>query len=151
MWLFDYFNFERNYDVSKSESPSGPCILLNKNVNFSKSETESKIENTTHSFRETNLVLQLIFKLFQHLCFVTMYTVLNTLSEHTYFYISKNIFSYTFFACIKIVENLQCILKCSNKSNRFYFKMESDEETATAIVSLLLVKKIRKREKDLCG
>ena len=57
MWLFYYFNFERNYDVLKSKSP---CILLNKNINFNKNETESKIENPTHSFRETNLVLQLI-------------------------------------------------------------------------------------------
>ena len=30
---------------------------------------------------------------------------------------------------------------CSNKSNGFYLKMESDEETAAAIVALLLVKK----------
>ena len=29
--------------------------------------------------------------------------------------------------------------------------MENDEETATAIVALLLVEKIRKREKDPCG
>ena len=39
----------------------------------------------------------------------------------------------------------------SNKSNRFYLKMESDEETPTAIVALLLAKKIRKKEKDPCG
>ena len=57
MWLFYYFSFERNYDVLKSKSP---CILLNKNINFNKNETESKMENPTHSFRETNLVLQLI-------------------------------------------------------------------------------------------
>ena len=57
MWLFYYFNFERNYDVLKSKSP---CILLNKNINFNKNKTESKMENPTHSFRETNLVLQLI-------------------------------------------------------------------------------------------
>ena len=57
MWLFYYFNFERNYDVLKSKSS---CILLNKNINFNKNETESKMENPTHSFRETNLVLQLI-------------------------------------------------------------------------------------------
>ena len=57
MWLFYYFNFERNYDVLKSKSP---CILLNKNINFSKNETESKMENPTHSFREANLVLQFI-------------------------------------------------------------------------------------------
>ena len=46
--------FERNYDVLKSKSP---CILLNKDVNFNKNETESKMENPTHGFRETNLVL----------------------------------------------------------------------------------------------
>ena len=37
-----------------------PCILLNKNINFSKSETESKIENPTHSFREMKLVHSVI-------------------------------------------------------------------------------------------
>ena len=57
VWLFYYFNFERSYKVFKSNSP---WILLNKNINFCKNEMESKMENTTHSFRETNLVLQLI-------------------------------------------------------------------------------------------
>ena len=33
-----------------------PCILLNKNINFNKNETESNMENSTHSFRETDLV-----------------------------------------------------------------------------------------------
>ena len=59
MWLFHDFNFERNYAVLKSKSP---CILLNNNINFNKSKTESKTENHTHSFRETNLVLQLIYE-----------------------------------------------------------------------------------------
>ena len=31
VWLFHYFNFERNYDGLKSKNP---CILLNKNINF---------------------------------------------------------------------------------------------------------------------
>ena len=57
MWLFYYFCFERNYDFLKSKSP---CFLLNKNINFDKNETGSKMENPTHSFRETNFVLQLI-------------------------------------------------------------------------------------------
>ena len=57
MWFFYYFNFERNYDVLKSTSS---CILLNKNINFNKNETESKMENPAHSFRETNLVPQLM-------------------------------------------------------------------------------------------
>ena len=55
--LTHYFNFERNYEVLKSKSP---CILLNKNINLNKSEMESKMENPRQSFRETNLVLQLI-------------------------------------------------------------------------------------------
>ena len=54
MWLFYYFNLERNYDVQKSKSS---CILLNKNIDFNKNETKSKMENPTHNIRETNLVL----------------------------------------------------------------------------------------------
>ena len=45
--LFHYFNFEMNYDVLKSKSPR---ILLNKNMNFNKNETETKMENPIHSF-----------------------------------------------------------------------------------------------------
>ena len=57
VWLFYYFNFEISYDVLKSKNQ---CILLNKKVNFNKNETELKMENPTHGFGETNLVLQLI-------------------------------------------------------------------------------------------
>ena len=35
----------------------------------------------------------------QDLCFISMYSVLNTLSEYTYFYMLKNVTSYTFAAC----------------------------------------------------
>ena len=55
-------------------------------------------------------------KFFQDICFISMYTVLNTLSKHTYFYISKNITSYTFLLVFKIVESLQCIPNVVNKS-----------------------------------
>ena len=41
VWLFYYFNFERNYDALKLKSP---CILLNKNIYFNKNEMESKME-----------------------------------------------------------------------------------------------------------
>ena len=87
------------------------------------------MENPTHRFREMNLVLQLryesqiknknviswssqkkkrghffvLFTLsegnFCNICFISMYSVLNTLLENKYFYISKNITSYTFVAC----------------------------------------------------
>ena len=59
MWLFYYFNFEKNYDVLISKSP---CILLNKNIKVNKNETKSKMENSTHGFKETNLVLQFILE-----------------------------------------------------------------------------------------
>ena len=36
VWLFYYFNVERDYDVLKSKSL---CILSNKNINFDKNET----------------------------------------------------------------------------------------------------------------
>ena len=60
MWLFNYFNFERSYEVFVMTKYKSPCILLNKNVNFNKTETKAKMEYPAHSFRETNLVLQLI-------------------------------------------------------------------------------------------
>ena len=37
-------------------------FLLNKNLNFSKKEAESKMENLAHTFQETNLVLNLIYE-----------------------------------------------------------------------------------------
>ena len=40
VWFFNYFKFERDYDV-KSKSP---CFLLYKNVNVNRNETESKME-----------------------------------------------------------------------------------------------------------
>ena len=55
--FFYYLNFERNHDVLKSKSR---YFLMNKNINFDKNETQSKLENPTHTFRETNVVLQLI-------------------------------------------------------------------------------------------
>ena len=133
VWLFFYFNFERNYYLLKLKSP---CILLSKNINFN--ENKMELREMRHGFREMNLKVQLTSesqtesktdelelatekffctvyfvwrKFFKHLCFISMYSILNTLSEYTYFSISKNITSYTFLLVFKIVESLQCILK----------------------------------------
>ena len=57
VWLFYCFNFERNGDVLKSKSA---CGLFSKNISFNKNETEPKMESSTHSFRETKLMFQLI-------------------------------------------------------------------------------------------
>ena len=54
---FYHYNFGRNYSVSESNSPS---ILLNKKINLNENEKELKMENLTHSFRESKLVLQVI-------------------------------------------------------------------------------------------
>ena len=123
MWLFYCFNFERNYDVLKSKSP---CILLNKNINFNKNDTELKMENPTHSFRENDLVLQLIQEsqiksktvikwslqknkddifvqlilskdfFFDNLCFISMYSVFNTFKIYILLYIKKHYFVHFF-------------------------------------------------------
>ena len=55
---------------------------------------------------------------------MSMYSVLNTLSEYTYIYISKNISSYIFWLIFKIVESLQCIL---NAINSEILKMSENE------------------------
>ena len=98
------------------------------------------MENPKHRFSKTNCVLQLIlesqiksksvmswslrkkrkkrdfFVLFilseGNICFISMYSVLNKLSEYIYFYIWRNITSFFFVACL-IVIILQCILKHS--------------------------------------
>ena len=53
MWLFYYFNLEKSYDVLKS---SCAFILLSGIIKFNKNETELRMENPTHRFRETKLV-----------------------------------------------------------------------------------------------
>ena len=47
---------------------------------------------------------------FFNIYFISMYSILNTLSEYKHLYISKNITSYTFLLVFIIVESLQCIL-----------------------------------------
>ena len=117
VWLFNYFNFERSYDVSKSKSP---CFLVNKNINFSKSEMESKMQYPTHSASKTSLVCFSAYKnrklkvtpgwvgarerkkgnfctvyivRWYFLTFVLSQCIVywNTLSEYTYIYISKTL------------------------------------------------------------
>ena len=127
---FYYFNFERNYDALKSKSS---YILLNKNINFDKNETESKMKYPKRSFTETNLLLQLIQelqnkskavvswsslkkkraflyrlfcpeKIFLTLCLSQCIVYWIHFQNIQYFYISKNITSYTFLLVVKIVE-----------------------------------------------
>ena len=50
MYGFSIFQFEKNYEV----------LIMKKKVNFNKNKAESKMENLTHLFRKTNLVLQLM-------------------------------------------------------------------------------------------
>ena len=54
MWLFYYFNFERNYDDVKES------MLFVEKKKINKIETKSRMGNPTHTFREMNLVPQLI-------------------------------------------------------------------------------------------
>ena len=53
------------------------------------------------------------------MCFISMYSVLNTLLQYTYFYISKSITSYTFLLAFKIVVSLHCVsLKELHKTDK---------------------------------
>ena len=56
VWLFNILILKA---VMTLKSKSW-CILLNKNIKFNTNGTKSKTENPTHSFRGTNLVLQLV-------------------------------------------------------------------------------------------
>ena len=121
-----------------------------------------------HSFRETNLVLQLISesqiktvmiwssrkknegvfctvyfvrsKFFYNFCFISMYCVLTALSEYTYFFISKNITLYTFLLVFKIVESLQCIIKFHITS--IYSVLNAISEYTYFFISKALLQKL---------
>ena len=56
VWLFNILILKA---VMTLKSKSW-CILLNKNIKFNTNGKKSKMENPTHSFRGTNLVLQLV-------------------------------------------------------------------------------------------
>ena len=98
MRIFCYFNFERNYDILKSKSP---CILLDKNINFNKNETESKMGNPTHSFREGNVLLQLVEEL--QIKTKTMMSLSSLKKKEGIFcsvyFVRGKIKLFTFFAC----------------------------------------------------
>ena len=51
-----------------------------------------------------------------------MYSVLNTLSEYKYFYISKTLLHRLLLLVSKIIENLQCILKRLLDWTLLYYK-----------------------------
>ena len=52
--------------------------------------------------------------------FISMYSVLKTLSEYTFFCISKNITPYTLLLVFKIIESPQCILKQQNAHKKSF-------------------------------
>ena len=51
VWLSNYFNFQNNSDVLKSNSP---CFLSNKKLNINK--TKNQKWNFQHTFRDPKLV-----------------------------------------------------------------------------------------------
>ena len=57
VWLFFYFHFEKNYEVLKS------MIFVEQKYKVNKNETKWKIQNSAHSFREMNHLLQLVSEL----------------------------------------------------------------------------------------
>ena len=136
VWFLYYSYFQRNFYILKSESL---CSLLNKNMNFNKNETESKLENPTHRSREINLVLQLVLKLqiksttmmswssqkstffatfilsegnFFNIYVISQCIVYWVYFQNTYPFTYQKPFLHTLLLLVfKIVKSLQCILK----------------------------------------
>ena len=136
MWSFSIiFDFERNYDVSTSK---GTCILLNKNINFNKNKTESKMKNRTHilerqtlgfsSYKNRKLKVKLwwvgararkrghfllrwfcLKEIFVTFFVISLYSV--SRSEYTYSYLSKNITLYTYCLFLKLSKVFNVFLK----------------------------------------
>ena len=77
------------------------CVWLFLLFEFWKELWRFTVKESTH-FVEKNIDFNFLYRLFCPnkffliMCFISMYSVLNTLSEYAYFYISKNITSYTF-------------------------------------------------------
>ena len=117
------------------------CLFLffDKKINFDKEETEWKIKNLKHAFKETNLVLQPIreswiknetvmswssrkkkdyfFKVYfvlrkflQHLHFISIYKYWKNFQNIYFLHIKKHYFI-RFFAFFIILKSLRCILK----------------------------------------
>ena len=148
VWLFYYFDFERNYDVLKSKTPS---FLLNKNIKFIKNETESKMENPTHSSRVMHHVLQLVEelriksktvmslsswkkkewiscnvyfvqrKLFEHLRFISMYSIEWTFEIYILLLIKKNYFIYFCSLFLKSSKAFSVSLNNNSKNTSLIF------------------------------
>ena len=73
--------------------------------------------------------------------------LLNTLSEYTYFYISKDITLYTFLLVFKIMESLQCILKEINRliskgMSNIYLKVTIEKKWRTQRFDYLSLKSL---------
>ena len=137
MWIFYYFHCERSYEVLKSKSP---CFLLNQNIKFNKNETESKMENPTHSFIEINHVLQLLWEMriksktvmswssrrkkecifctvyfnrgiFLNICVLSQFIVYGINFQNIYTFTCQNALLHTLSLLVfKIIESTQCIL-----------------------------------------
>ena len=84
-----------------------------------------------------------------------MYSVLNTLSKYTYFYISNKLLHTLLLLVFKIVESLQCNLKGNThmRSFRDYRKrsgyQRNDYETPLGALSVSLLKELRNCKEKL--
>ena len=82
--------------------------------------------------------------------FISIHSVLNILSECIYFYISKNITSYTFLLVYKVVKNRQCILKVISFKHRQLTKIKNRIRLRFLNIYILLAGALRQGHWSSC-
>ena len=126
--------------------------MLNKNINFNKKRMELKILQIASDrwtlcfswYKNRKLKIKLLWvgackrkkskflyrlfcpkETFLTTCFISIYSVLTTLLEYTYFYILKKHYFIYFLLAFKIVESLQCILKLNNQILIVFYNLKN--------------------------
>ena len=88
-----------------------PCASTHMKISNEKTNCDRQELSEKKEKRIFSSVCFFLLNTFYNFCFISIYSVLNPLSEYIYFCRSTNSTSYTVFFASKIVKSLQCILK----------------------------------------
>ena len=110
------FLADLKFFVNPSLKPRSPYFLLNKNLNFDKSKTESKMENPRKSFREVmNHGLQLIQEsriwfFFYYFCFFSIVYWIKVLDYKIFEEVMNSKLKRNFLSLVQVIPRVQSAL-----------------------------------------